>query len=74
MKFVNSISEISKNIRIFSEKRLNKIAKEIGFVKRHSKIDGDMFLKTFTFGSVSVDNPSLRNLSDFCKSIDPRKK
>ncbi|NEU06652.1 IS4 family transposase, partial [Clostridium senegalense] len=61
MKFINSISKISKNISVFSEKRLNKIAKEVGFIQRRSKIDGNMFFKLFTFGAFSVDNLSLRS-------------
>ena len=73
MKFINSISKISKNISVFSEKRLNKIAKEVGFIQRRSKIDGNMFFKLFTFGAFSVDNLSLRSLSDFYERIDSSK-
>lgn len=70
MKLNDIISKISKNIRMFSKKNLNRVAKEVDFIKRHSPLDGNLFFKIFTFGAFSLKTISLRNLTDFIETIE----
>ncbi|ABR36425.1 IS4-like element ISCb2 family transposase [Clostridium beijerinckii] len=71
---LSSMDKIKKIINLFSKRLITKTAVTTGFTQRNSKLDGFTFFKAFTFGVYSLENPSLRNIANFCEDINPNLK
>ena len=69
MNHDNNVSIIVNFIKFFSEKRIVRLAKEIGYKKRESKFEAPTFFKAFTFGVCHLSEISLKNIAQFCEDI-----
>lgn len=64
-------SPIIPFIKFFNKNKIKKIAQNTGLVKRERKLSPDTILKVFTFGLLSISNPSLKQITSKCKSMQP---
>lgn len=54
---------------IFDEEKIEQIARDVGFVKRKSKLTGHLFMVVFTFAMNTYGTPTLAQLVDLLKLV-----
>ena len=57
-------------LKYFSKSEINELARETGFVKRKSPMDGLNFLLTFSIGAVNCENATLAQLAAFINNTN----
>ena len=54
---------------IFDDEKIEQIARDVGFVKRKSKLTGHLFMVVFTFAMNTYGTPTLAQLVDLLKFV-----